>query len=160
MGGEAHDAMAVVEGAKDEYALFEPAIRISNVRNGRNHWAAAGGEHQRVVRLRNTIGRVYQPAVQLDPLDGSPGMKRDAVRAVPGRRVDEDVLRLVAARQHARKKNPVVVAAWFVAEDDHLEAFAATPLDEILEQPCAGHSVADDHQPLTHRVSRFVRRTP
>ena len=61
----------------------------------------------------------------IDPLDPLACMERDVPGRVPGHRVDEDVIGFVAARQHAREKNAVVVAARLVAEHHDVEAASA-----------------------------------
>ena len=93
-------------------------------------------------------------------VDAPARVKGDPLGRVPRHGIDKDVVGLVAAREDAREKNAVVVAAGFVAEHHDVEAIAASARDEIVHEPRAGHAVSDDDEPLfTHR-SRFARRKP
>ena len=104
--------------------------------------------------LRQSAGRRHLFLAQIDLLDARAGVKRDAVGRVPRHGVDEDVVGLVAARQHAREQNAVVVAARLVAEHRDVEAARAAALEQIFDESRARHAVADDDQPLfTHRLS-------
>ena len=72
VAGEAHDALAIVERAKDEDALFEAPVFVAHVRERRNHGAAAGRDDQRVVSLRQLRPpRVTRFALQVDRLDAA-----------------------------------------------------------------------------------------
>ena len=156
----AHDALAIVQRAKHEYALLERAVLVADVGERRDDGAAAGCDNQLVVLLREAVSGDDLLRAHIDPLDPLACMERDVPGRVPGHRVDEDVIGLVAARQHAREKNAVVVAARLVAEHHDVEAASAPAAEEIVHEPRARHAVADDDQALfTHR-SRFARRTP
>ena len=155
-----HDALAVVERAKHEHALLERAVLIAHVVERRNHRAAAGRNDELVVALRRSrrlhctcfacrsIRSTRTPAWSVMPLDG-----------VPRERIDEDVVRLVAAREHAREQDAVVVAARLVAEDRDFEPIAAAAREQIVDEPRPRHAVADDDEPLFIHWSRCARRT-
>ena len=156
----AHDALAIVQRAKHEHTLLEDAVLVAHVRERRNDGAAAGGDDQRVVSLRQPAGRRHRSVVQINLLDALAGMKRDALGRVPRHRIDEDVVGLVAAREHAREQDAVVIAAGLVAKHHDVEAARAPAPQQIVDKPGARHTVADDDQSLfTHRC-RFARRTP
>jgi hypothetical protein len=52
----------------------------------------------------------------------------------------------MAPGEHAGQENAVVVAVRLVAENDDVELVGAAAGEYILDQPCAGHAVADHHQ--------------
>ena len=86
----------------------------------------------------------FRPDV--DRLDAIAGVEHDAVLRVPRQRVDEDVLGLVASGQHAREQDAVVVAVRLVAEHGDRERAASAAGEHLLDQPGAGHAVADHDQ--------------
>ncbi len=75
-------------------------------------------------------------------------MEPDIIVLVPGERVDEDVLRVMAPGEHAREQDPVIVTVGLVTEHDDVEAVAAAAPEELLHEARPGHSVADDDEPL------------
>ncbi len=111
-------------------------------------------------RSESRAGRRHLFLAQINLFDTLAGMKRDAPGRVPRHRIDEDVVGLVASRQHAREQDAVVVAAGLVAKHHDVEATRAPAPEQIVDEPGARHTVADDDQSLfTHRC-RFARRTP
>ena len=74
-------------------------------------------------------------------------MQADAVVDVPVVAVEDDVVLVLLAGQHRRQHDPVVVAVRLVAEDGDPELLAAAALEHLLDEPGAGHAVADDDQP-------------
>jgi hypothetical protein len=155
----AHDALAIVERAKDEYTILEDAVLVADVRERRNERAAAGGEDQRVVSLDESAGRRHPLFVQINLLDARAGMKRDALGRVPRHGINKNVVGLVAAGEHARQQNAVVITARLVSEHDDVEAARAPAREQIVDEPGAGHTVPNDDEALfTHRC-RCVRRT-
>src|SRR5436309_398459 len=83
-------------------------------------------------------------------------MEGDSVLGVPGERVDEDVLGLVAAGEDAGQEDTVVVAVGLVAEDRDREAAVGVAGAQLLDEAGAGHAVADDN----HAVLRGHANSP
>ena len=61
--------------------------------------------------------------------------------------------------EHARQQDAVVVPVRLVAEDGHVEPIGTVPGEQIVDEPGAGHAVADHDQAVT-RVMRTPRRAP
>jgi hypothetical protein len=155
-----HDALTIVQRAKHEYALLEHTLLIAYVRKRWNDRAAAGGDDEGVVWLREPIRCFHPLRVHINLFDTPACMKRDAFGGIPRRGIDENVVRLVRARQDAREQNAVVIAARLVAEHHDIETIRAAAREEIVHHPGAGHPISDNDKALfTHRC-RFVRRRP
>jgi hypothetical protein len=153
-GGAREHAVAVVERPKDEDAVLEAARSVEHIGDRRHDDAAAGGEHERVVGLDDSVAARRLLGGHVDRLDTHACMKGDVVGRIPRQRVDEDVLRCVAAGEHAREQNAVVVAVRFVAKDGDLEQVAAAHA-HVFGQAGAGHAVAhNDEASLSVHVGR------
>ena len=67
------------------------------------------------------------------------------------REIDENVRRAVMSGENARQQDAVVVAVGLVAEDSHVEPIGTVPGEQIVDEPGAGHAVADhDHAVTGH----------
>jgi ribosomal protein L18E len=93
---------------------------------------------------------MYSLVSYVDFLNAPARMQRDAVDVLPGERIEEDVVRLVTARQHTRKKDTVVIPAGLLTEDRHVKTIPPSALDEILDQSRTGHTVPNHDEPLFH----------
>jgi hypothetical protein len=123
--GAREHALAVLERAEDEDARLVGARRIGLGRaqplERRHERDAAGGEHERVVGRQSAVAAAHEAPIAIDRLDPHAGVQRHAVVGVPLERVDEDVLGLLRAGEHAREQDAVVVAVRLVAEHRHVE---------------------------------------
>ena len=111
-------AVAVVERAEDEDAVLERRRSSATQSVDRRHQrAAAGGDDQRVVRFDDAVGAATPASGRRRCVSTrSPACRTTPLLRVPRQRVDDDVLGLVAAGQHAREQDAVVVAVRLVAE--------------------------------------------
>ena len=156
----AHDALAIVQRAKHEHALLERPCSSRTLARGGMTGLLPVAITSLSYCSASPSARDHLLRAHVDPFDPLACMQRDVPGRIPGHRVDEDVIGLVAAREHAREKNTVVVAARLVAEHHDIEAVSAAATEEIVHKPRARHAVADDDEALfTHRC-RFAPRTP
>ena len=95
---------------------------------------------------------------EVDLVDPHPGVQRHTARGVPGQRVDEDVRGAVMPGEDARQQDAVVVPVRLVAEDGHVEPVRAAPGEQIVDEPGAGHAVAD-HDETVPRHAHDSPRT-
>src|SRR5690606_4238344 len=77
-----------------------------------------------------------------------PRVQRHPVLAIPGGRVEEDVLRILAPGEHLGEQDAVVVAVGFIAADHHVELLAPTARQELLDEAGTRHSVPHHDQTL------------
>ena len=146
------DAVAIGQRAKDKGPRLEPArVRRQAIDRG-DQRAAARGNDELVVcfddgsRAGQTARPSHLSCGDVDRFHAHARMKCHAIGCVPRERVDEDVLGPVAAGEHARQQDAVVVAAGLVAEDGDRKLIAAAAREHVFHQPRARHAVADDDQ--------------
>src|SRR5207248_10851495 len=105
-----------------------------------------GGEDEHVVGLLDAVG-VDDLPLAIDARDPLAGVEGDVVLLVPRERVEEDFLRVLRPVEHVGEQDAVVVAVRLVAEHHDVEPVAAEG-EDVLDEPGAGHAVADHDQPL------------
>jgi hypothetical protein len=163
---ERQHAIAIGQRSEDEDAALErlravasarATVRFRQAADRRNLRPAAGRHHERVERLDLAVSAADALRGDVYLLDANAGMERHLVAGVPRQRIEEDVLRVVASRQHAGKQDSVVVAARLVTEDGELIGVSAAARQNLLDEASAGHSVADDDQPPLLRHSTRSR---
>ena len=140
------DGSAVIQRAEHEGALLEIALVVIEPFHGRNERAAAGGDHQFVVGHQQSAGAVCHPALAVYADGADAGMEGHVVLGVPLQRIDEDVARVVGARQHAGEQDTVVVAAGLLTDDRDVVGVLPSEVHHFLDESGAGHSVSDHHQ--------------
>ena len=113
----------------------------------------AGGDHQLVVG-GGAGRRVHHLGVAVDPGDGIAEAAGDALLVVPGVVMDDDLVEGLLARQHRRQHDAVVVDARLGVEDGDVEG-SGRVLEQMLQHPARGHSIADDDETLGHHAASF-----
>ncbi len=73
-------------------------------------------------------------------------MQRNVVLAIPGERIQKNLALPLAAVQHVRKQNAVVISVWLVAIHRDIETIRAPARQDLFDRACAGHSVSDDNK--------------
>ena len=106
---------------------------------------ATGGNDQVVVGLGNSTRGIDRLADAVNPAGPDAGVELHPVLLVPGKRVDENVIGIMAARQDAGEENPVVITVGFFPEHDNVELFRSSPIQHLLHKAGSGHTIADYH---------------
>ena len=153
VGGTGQHALAVLERAEHVDAVLVRSGAVRRIGRGqvlerRHERHRAGGDDQRVVGLGPAVGAVDDLRLAIDAGRADAGVQRHVVLGVPVERVDEDVVRLLRAGEHAREQDAVVVAVRLVAEHGDLEAIAAGAREHVFDEAGARHAVADDHETM------------
>ncbi len=106
----------------------------------------AGRQQQAVVGSLDTgLGSDSAPHA-IDADDRVAAVQSDAMFAVPGRRMQHDLLDPLLPGEQRREQNAIVVAVRFGAE--HLDVVAVgCDLQQFFDGTHAGHAVTDHHQP-------------
>src|SRR5690606_8082752 len=106
-----------------------------------------GCYHQLVVGLRNAVIGSDGFGAPIDRDDPMPLVEGDAVVDVPAVAMNDDLLIALLSRQYRREHDAIVVHTGFRVEDGHVVS-AGRLLEEMLQHPSGGHSVADDDELL------------
>ena len=150
----------VIDGAEAENpVLHGPAGSVEPVHR-RHVGAAAGGNDEGVVRRDAAVVGEHVLGGLVDPVNADPGVQRDAVLAVPGQGVEEDVGIAFLTGEDVAEHDPVVVAVGLVAEHGDGELVRASAGKDLLHGAGTGHPVAHHHQPTAGRAARVPAVRP
>ena len=115
-------------------------------RNARRQWLGAGRDQQAVVGHADAIRRSHRARIPIDGGDLVAGDQADAIFLVPLARVDDDLVQLLVAGQHAGQHDAVVIDVGLGTEHGDAIALAAFVLEQLLHRAHGGHAIADHHQ--------------
>ena len=137
-GGLDH-VVRVGDVAVSNHALQIPA------RQRRDERIRARGQQEPVVLCLDAIGRGHQAALAIHVNHLLPCVQGDPMIAVPGQRIQHNLVQRLLARQHRRQQNAVVVRMWLGTEHrDFIQI--RCKLQQLFKRADAGHAVADHHQ--------------
>jgi hypothetical protein len=119
------DAVAIVNIAEPEHALFQAIASVADTVDWWNKCAASGRDQKLVVSLSDSCFGGDDLGRPIDFDDRRAGVKHDVVRTVPVEWVDENLTGVLRAAQDAGKQDPVVVPIGFVAEHRDVELITA-----------------------------------
>ena len=112
-----------------------------------DEWNGTGCYHQLVIGLGNAVIGSDGFSAPINRDDPMPLVEGDAVVDVPAIAMNDDLLIALLSRQHRREHDAIVVHTGFRVEDGHIVS-AGRLLEEMLQHPSGGHSVADDDELL------------
>jgi hypothetical protein len=126
--------------------------------NGNDEGRRTGGQQQAIVRRRQPLLRMHEPALAVDFDDGVARVQRDAVVRIPGAGMQHDVVDLLVAGQQRREHDAVVVTVRFGPEHGDVIQ-VAVEFEQLFHRAHAGHAVADNDQRLL-RFHRAIQTWP
>ena len=112
-------------------------------------WRAYGPEQMARLHQILALKRLGLSLARIAELLKPNGLKLDAVLAIPVEAMEHELVEARLALEEARQEDAVVVRMWLRPEDGDVEAIRREREDP-LETGDAGHTVADDHETLTH----------
>ena len=123
-------------------------------RNRNNERSRPGGQDQLVIRHAAPVGIDHLVgAVDLDHRLAKAAI--DTARGIPIGVMCDDFAIGLFARQHRRQHDPVVVAARFRVEQDHVEHVGGS-VEQMFQHPARGHASANDNKFLFHHAASFL----